>query len=91
MGKEILSKESIEEVFKAMPHILNLPAAKFWVDYDREADVLYISFQRPQKATESEMLEDGVILRYRGDKMVGLTILDASKREKAPSKRKKAH
>ena len=91
MGKEILSKESIEEVFKAMPHILNLPAAKFWVDYDREADVLYISFQRPQKATESEMLEDGVILRYRGDKMVGLTILDASKREKGPSKRKKAH
>ena len=91
MGKEILSKESIEEVFKAMPHILNLPAAKFWVDYDREADVLYISFQRPQKATESEMLEDGVILRYRGDKMVGLTILDASKREKGPSKHKKAH
>ena len=91
MGKEILSKESIEEVFKAMPHILNLPAAKFWVDYDREADVLYISFQRPQKATESEMLEDGVILRYRGDKMVGLTILDASKREKGPSKRKEAH
>ena len=91
MGKETLSKESIEEVFKAMPHILNLPAAKFWVDYDRDADVLYISFQRPQKATDSEMLEDGVILRYRGDKMVGLTILDASKREKSPSKRKKAH
>jgi uncharacterized protein YuzE len=91
MGKEIMSRESIEGVFKAMPHILNFPAAKFWVDYDREADVLYISFQRPQKATDSEMLEDGVILRYRKDKMVGLTILDASKREKGPSKRKKAH
>jgi uncharacterized protein YuzE len=91
MGKEILSKESIEGVFKALPHFLSLPAEKFWVDYDREADVLYISFQRPQNATDSEMLEDGVILRYRGDKMVGLTILDASKREKSPPKRKKAH
>ena len=91
MGKEIMSRESIEGVFKAMPYILNLPSAKFWVDYDREADVLYISFQRPQKATDSEMLEDGVLLRYRGDKMVGLTILDASKREKSPSKRRKAH
>jgi uncharacterized protein YuzE len=91
MGKEIMSRESIEGVFKAMPYILNLPSAKFWVDYDREADVLYISFQRPQKATDSEMLEDGVIFRYRGDKMVGLTILDASKREKSPSKRRKAH
>ena len=91
MAKEILSKEKIEEVFKAMPHLLNLPAARFWVDYDREADVLYISFQRPQKATDSEMLEDGVILRYRGEKMVGLTVLDASKREKSISKRRKAH
>ena len=86
-----MSRESIEGVFKAMPHILNFPAAKFWVDYDREADVLYISFQRPQKATDSEMLENGVILRYRRDKMIGLTILDASKREKGPLKRKKAH
>jgi len=88
MAKEVMSKESIEDIFKAMPHILNLPAAKFQVDYDREADVLYISFQRPQKATDSEMLEDGVILRYRGDKMVGLTILDASKRKESslPSK-----
>jgi len=91
MAKEILTKESIEGVFKAMPHILNFPAAKFWVNYDREADVLYISFQRPQEATDSEMLEDGVIIRYRGDKMVGLTILDASKREKSPSKGRKAH
>ncbi len=91
MGKEMLTRENIERVFKAMPHILNFPAAKFWVDYDKDADVLYISFQRPQKATDSEMLEDGVILRYRGDKMVGLTILDASRREKSPSKRRKSH
>ena len=91
MGREILSKENMEGVFDAIPHILNLPAAKFWVGYDREADVLYISFRRPQKAADSEMLEDGVILRYRGDKMVGLTILDASKREKSPSKGRKAH
>ena len=86
-----MSKESIEGIFEAVPYMLNLPAAKFWVDYDREADVLYISFQRPQQATDSEMLEDGVILRYRGDKMIGLTILDASKREKEPSKRRKPH
>ena len=86
-----MSRESIEGVFKAMPHILNLPAARFWVDYDREADVLYISIQRPHKATDSEMLDDGLIVRYRGDKMVGLTFLDASKREKSPSKRRKTH
>ena len=35
---------------------------KLWIDYDEEADVLYLSFQRPQKAAECEMLDDGVLL-----------------------------
>ena len=28
---------------------------EFWADYDEEADVLYISFERPQKATDGQM------------------------------------
>ncbi|NMX21943.1 hypothetical protein C5S30_05835 [ANME-1 cluster archaeon GoMg4] len=51
-----------------------------WIDYDKEADVLYISFTRPQKATDSEMLENGILLRYKGDELVGITVLEASKR-----------
>ena len=51
-----------------------------WIDYDEEADVLYISFRRPQKATDTEMTEDGILLRYKDDELVGITILDASKR-----------
>ena len=39
---------------------------EFWTDYDHEADVLYISFERPQKATDSKLRDDGVLLRYRG-------------------------
>jgi uncharacterized protein YuzE len=50
------------------------------VDYDAEADVLYISFQRPQQATDTEMTEEGILLRYRGQELVGITILDASTR-----------
>lgn len=42
------------------------------LDYDKKADVLYISFKRPQRATDSEMLEDGVLLRYKNDELVGL-------------------
>jgi hypothetical protein len=37
-----------------------------WIDYDDEADVLYISFEKPQQATDSEMLDDGILLRYSG-------------------------
>ena len=61
-----------------------LPPRRFWVDYDAEADVLYISFERPQKATDSVMTEDGILLRYRGNRLVGITVLEASTRT-APS------
>ena len=45
------------------------------IDYDEEADVLYISFQKPQRATDSVLQEDNVLLRYRGKKLVGVTII----------------
>jgi uncharacterized protein YuzE len=62
----------LTEVFEATPHLIKFSKNKLWVDYDEEADVLYFSFQRPQKATESEMRDDGVLLRYKRDKLVGI-------------------
>jgi uncharacterized protein YuzE len=71
--------KTLVEVYGLVPHIIKLPENKMWIDYDKEADVLYISFKRPQRATDSEMLDNGVLLRYRGDDLVGITILEASK------------
>jgi uncharacterized protein YuzE len=53
---------------------------KAWIDYDREADVLYMSFRKPQRATQTIELEDDLLLRKDGGKVVGLTILNASVR-----------
>ena len=59
------------------------PAKKLWVDYDDEADVLYVSLKRPQKATETvDLEEEGVLLRYRNDELVGITVLDASRHKR---------
>jgi len=80
MAREALTKSILTEVFKATPHLLRFPKNKLWIDYDKEADVLYLSFDRPQKATDGEMLDNGVLLRYKSDKLVGMTILEASKR-----------
>jgi len=80
MANEIAQEEMVNELFKVTPSLLKLPVAKMWIDYDKETDVLYISFKRPQKATDSEMLENGVLLRYKGEELVGITILEASKR-----------
>jgi uncharacterized protein YuzE len=65
---------------QAVRKLVRLPVSKLWIDYDEEADVLYISFRRPQRATEGELQDDGIILRKRGKEIVGLTILDASTR-----------
>ena len=54
----------------------------FIVDYDKEADVLYISFDHPQKADDSIQGKDGIIRRKKGTKIIGLTILNASRFKK---------
>jgi len=60
--------------------VISLDARRLWIDYDDEADVLYISLERPQQATDSELSEEGILYRYRDDKLVGLTVLDAAAR-----------
>ena len=56
------------------------PQKYLWSSYDAEADVLYINFNKPSHASDSELTDDDVIIRYEGDVIVGLTILNASKR-----------
>jgi len=51
-----------------------------WMSYDHEADARYLSIEKPQRATNSIMRDDGILLRYRGKKLVGVTVLEASKR-----------
>ena len=59
--------------------ILTLNAQHVWLDYDKEADVLYMSFRKPQRATKTIEMDD-VLVRKDGREIVGLTILNASHR-----------
>jgi uncharacterized protein YuzE len=54
------------------------PHHYLWSSYDAEADVLYISFKKPSRATDSELTDDDIIVRYENDEIVGLTILHTS-------------
>jgi uncharacterized protein YuzE len=51
-----------------------------WTSYDEEADVLYIDFEKPSHADDSELNEDDIIIRYFEGKVIGMTILNAKKR-----------
>jgi len=67
-------------IAQAVPLLVAFPSTHFWVDYDQEADVLYMSFERPQKATDTELTDEGLLRRYRHKQVVGVTVLDASTR-----------
>jgi uncharacterized protein YuzE len=50
------------------------------VFYDRNHDVLYISFGGVQEADDSELMGNDVVVRYRKGEVVGVTVLEFSKR-----------
>ena len=60
--------------------IIKLPIEHIWVDYDKEADVLYLSFRKPQRAKKTVETDNDILIRKDGNKIVGITILNASTR-----------
>jgi uncharacterized protein YuzE len=75
-----LQPKDVARILQAVPQLVHFPAKQLWIDYDAEADVLYLSFCKPQRATDSEMRDDGIIVHRRGKRVVGLTIQEASSR-----------
>ena len=75
-----LEEKSIGYLLKAVVNLIKLPKTKMWLDYDAGADVLYLHFEEKPASTHSEMRDDGIILDYRDDILVGLTVLEASQR-----------
>ena len=64
----------------SISHLLSL-SHKIWIDYDEEADVLYVNFKKPSHADDAQLLDNDVIVRYEKGSIVGITILNAKKRE----------
>lgn len=80
MAVEALEEKSIGYLIKAVANLVKLPKTHMWLDYDEEADVLYLHFENQAASTHSELRDDGIIFDYRGDELVGITVLDASQR-----------
>jgi uncharacterized protein YuzE len=70
----------VQEFLKLLPTIKRSPQATLWLSYDAEADTLYINFKKPSYATDSELTDDNVIIRYHDEEVIGFTILHASQR-----------
>jgi uncharacterized protein YuzE len=72
----------IQEYLKLIPAVNRTPQHAVWLTYDDEADTLYVNYKKPSHATDSEMTDEDVIIRYEGDEVIGFTVLHASKRLK---------
>jgi len=71
---------TLDPYLRLLPEISRVPGRSMWMTYDAEADVLYINFKRPSLADDSELTDEDVIVRYRGDEIIGYTILHVSDR-----------
>ena len=60
--------------------VVKLSTKHVWIDYDREADVLYMSFRKPQRATKTIEADEDVLIRKDGRDIVGITIMNVSTR-----------
>lgn len=71
---------NLDHALTVVPQMLQLHQKNIWFSYDEEADVLYLNFKRPNRADDSELLNNDVLVRYEGEEVVGLTIMNASKK-----------
>lgn len=71
----------IQDYLKLLPKLKESREGLVWMSYDADADTLYVNYKRPSHATDSELTDDDVVVRYDGDEVVGFTILHASQRD----------
>ena len=80
MAAQIVENDMIQRCLGLSSDLTKLPVKHIWVDYDKEADVLYLSFRKPQRAKKTVETDDDVLIRTDGDQIVGITIMNASSR-----------
>ena len=79
MEKTLKKEDFVKTCLTLASDIVKLPLDHIWIDHDKEADVLYLSFRKPQRATKTIETDD-ILIRKDGHKIVGITILNASSR-----------
>ncbi|MGH9354314.1 MAG: DUF2283 domain-containing protein [Terriglobia bacterium] len=75
-----MASVEIQNYLNLLSNVRQSPEISVWLTYDREADTLYVNYKKPSRATDSELTDDDVVIRYEGDEIVGFTVLHASQR-----------
>jgi uncharacterized protein YuzE len=77
-----MEKKMINNLQNSLPAVFLLLKSqknnRLLVDYDKEADVLYVSFEINQKPDNTEIFSDNVLLRKKGKQTIGIALINAS-------------
>ena len=68
---------AVHEIRSILPWFMKQKTV--WANYDEEADVLYLHFKKPNHADHSELTDD-MIIRYENEEIIGITVLNVSKK-----------
>lgn len=74
-----MEQTKLAQFYPFISNLVKLPESKVWSDYDKEADVLYVSFGQPKEANDTVPTSKGILVRKKGKKIIGFTILNASR------------
>jgi len=69
---------AVNEIKSVLPWFMKQKTV--WANYDEQADVLYLHFKKPNHADHSEITEDDMIIRYENEEIIGVTVLNVSKK-----------
>jgi uncharacterized protein YuzE len=70
----------IPDIMQALKAVSHSNADNLHIRYDKEADVMYVSFGAPVPADDSELGEDEILYRYKDGEVIGLTVPHFSNR-----------
>ena len=71
--------ESLSDFLTLLPAVRHSPEKRLQASYDEEGDVLYVHFgPQPKPATDSDVTDGDIIVRYDGEVVIGTTILHTS-------------
>ena len=75
-----MAQIDLKRILNLSSLLMDMPYKRLWYSYDEEADVLYFNFKKPSHADDSELTDDDMIIRYEKGEVIGITVLNASKR-----------
>lgn len=73
-----MEKGLVQNLQSALPSIFPIIKGgdKVVINYDKDGDVLYVSFGQPKSADDTEIIGSNLLIRKKGKKIIGITFLN---------------